>query len=48
MEGGWSVEDMGEVQSELGKVGGVWGVWRTWEKCRVSWGRWVHQITLPS
>ena len=21
-----SVEDMGEVQSELGKVGGVWGV----------------------
>ena len=25
-----SVEDMGEVQSELGKVGGVWGVWRTW------------------
>ena len=39
------MEDMGEVQSELGKVGGVWGVWRTWEKCRVSWGRWVHQIT---
>ena len=44
-EGGWSVgsvEDMGEVHSELGKVGGVWGVWRTWGRCRVSWGRWVE------
>ena len=30
------MEDMGEVQSELGKVGGVWGVWRTWGRCRVS------------
>ena len=35
------MEDMGEVQSELGKVGGVWGVLRTWGRCRVSWGRWV-------
>ena len=30
------MEDMGEVQSELGKVGGVWGVWRTWGRYRVS------------
>ena len=28
-----SVEDMGEVESELRKVGGVW---RTWGRCRVS------------
>ena len=33
------MEDMGEVQSELGKVGGVW---RTWGRCRVSWERWVE------
>ena len=36
------MEDMGEVQSELGKVSVVWGVWRTWGRCRVSWGRWVE------
>jgi len=23
-------EDMGEVESKLGKVGGVWRMWRTW------------------
>ena len=33
------MEDIGEVQSELGKVGGVW---RTWGRCIVSWGRWVE------
>ena len=36
------MEDMGEVQSELGKVGEVWGVWRTWGRCRVSWERRVE------
>ena len=36
------MEDMGEVQSELGKVGGVWGVLRTWGRCIVSGGWWVE------
>ena len=36
------MEDMGEVQSELGKVSGVWGVWRRWGRCRVSLERWVE------